>query len=418
MMLSLHRWGRGDASSLHNDASDAQLVKWYTKDQLCIIQKSREVDADAGCSSESLQSLGEECNATRIGGEYFYSLSDKEFHLFCPMNQVRLSDREMIKSVDGYEDRSILYFTKLFDELSAQNRGLLMTGDSINRYMYFALQSEARRLGYDVHVAFNLHTHKVQPGIDLKKLRQECLPGFYDMVEVVKITSTAQTHPGEPPKSVHVYFPDKFQENLKINDNCFDTVFESLRPISVMNPEGLVIMSNIGPHYSSLSATELRSELKNLLSAMHRMTLLNPKHTAVFRETAATHFPTTNGLHEKMGIMKRQGTMYPCRPLEDLKSAEEAQAPENQLVRDLVREFDYDVKVFPLWADSASWTNMHHGYFSDLSAGRDGFNPYCLTERQQGHRVIVDCRHWCGYAPNLWEPIWDRLGKLVLDTKP
>jgi hypothetical protein len=285
--------------------------------------------------------------------------------------------------------------------------------------MVFALQSEARRLGYDVHYVDKIHTHKVQPGIDLK-LRKECLPGFFDGVEVVRVTSTAQTHPGEPPKSVHVYFPDHFQENLKIDDNCFNTVFESLRPISVMNPEGLVMMSNIGPHYSSLSTTELQSKLKNLLSAMHRMTLLNPKNTAVFRETFATQFPTANGGYvDEMVQMKWQGVMYPCRPLEDLKSAEEAQAPENQLVRDLVHEFDYDVKVFPVWADSASWTNMHHGYFSHLPAGRNGFNPNCLTESQQGHhRLHVDCRHWCGYAPNLWEPIWDRLGKLVLDTKP
>jgi hypothetical protein len=237
-------------------------------------------------------------------------------------------------------------------------------------------------------------------------------------VHDLKVTSTAQTHPGDPPKSVHVYFPDHFQENLKIDDNCFDTVFESLRPISGMNPEGLVTMSNIGPNYRSLSATELRSELKNLLSAMHRMTLLNPKNTVVFRETFATHFPSANGCHDEMRGLNFQGVMYPCRPLEDLKSAGEAQAPENQLVRDLVHEFDYDVKVFPVRADFASWTNMHHGYFSKIPAGRNGFNPNCLTESEQGHRLAADCRHWCGYAPNLWEPILDRLGKLVLDTKP
>jgi hypothetical protein len=415
MILGLYGSIYADAvkkSSLQNTSYDEQS-KWYTEEQICIMKRSRTVKPS--CSARSIYSIAEECGGdpAKLHVEPFYVMTPKK--QFCPTQHMSLTDREFTKLADGYEDGSTSYFTSFFDALSAQNRGFMMMGDSINHYMNEALISEALRMGYEISQTHLEERHVINTPRDKKCLA--AMDQSHTTVTMTTIHSTAQTHPGIPPKSARIYNPTMFQERLS-SESCDDEfVFESLRFISKKNPQGLVLFGNIGPHYADLNATELRSAVRGFFGNLHAMTLWNPKNIAVFRETFATHFPNPIGIYKHLhrddiDRIVDMGVTYPCEPIENMNSARLMQAPENRYAREFSNNVKYDVSVFPTWDESASWTNMHDGWVLNSAT------PYYCPTRRDHDGAKMDCRHWCGYAPNLWAPIWDRLGKMVVDTKP
>lgn len=395
------------------DASN--LKSWYDDLGLCMM------DEKTYAPNATYWTMLENCKKVHGNGKYgdaFYSLPSSAFankvRGCCCTEDVPTKDRGFDWVLKGHEDGKTKVVSNIFKQFSKQNMSIIFIGDSMNNQVFAAFQQELLRENTPGKLELNalhqrpwFHDAKIHEKMGLNRKVFGYLPDSYSWTpidpETNKEMNTVFVY------SVCIWYFNNIHEEVLVKNVIMPQL--ALRD----HPSGVAIFANIGHHLanerSNPNKTPLYNHMSSFLNWLHDLTIFNPHNVAFFRETTPSHFnsPDKDGSYEKWHTSPNSQynyleptvwdkTLYYCKPIENYTDASK-QIPENDAVKSLLTAWGTEhthVHYFSLFQQLAPFYTLKYGHCG-------GWN-----------RIdIIDCVHYCSWAPPMWIGVWDEMLKQI-----